>query len=223
MILLPSRARPHKLTRFLEAYHETGATEPGLLMLEERDVDAYSNVKLPDNWQMQVVPQSLAAKKFNDGAMIYAPNEDYYFVIGDDLIPLTREWDKKLRAASNGYFIVYGNDGIHGKNIATHPVVPGELVREVGYLANPLVGHFYFDIMWMDIGVPNKLLMYVDDVLFRHEHFTVTGDYDQACAERGSSENDRIIYDIWRETGYLIDVKKAEMFCKKFEADACHA
>jgi len=223
MILLPSRARPHKLARFFEAYAETRASEPGLLMLEERDVDSYKEVKLPDTWATVVVPESLVAKKFNDAATIYAPNEDFYFICADDLVPITEGWDRKLKEYSCGYYVTYGNDLIQGHKIPTHPCVPGGWVRELGYLANPIVGHFYFDNMIRDVCEPNNLLRYCPDIILRHEHFTITGDFDQACHERGSTDNDRIIYEIWRDSQMRSDIDKAKMFAYRHEAEFRHA
>lgn len=208
MILLPSRARPEKCARFMDAYRRTGAREPGLLMIEERDAKAYAGVSLPPGWTRCIVPQSLVSKKFNDAALHYAPNEDRYFICADDMVPETPEWDARLREAAGDYGIASANDGLVYDTIPAHPCVGGEFVRGVGYLANPRFGHFYWDNVLGDLATALGCWKYLPDVKMPHLHHSITGDRDTAWRERGWSGDDKKIYEAWRADGFNEDLEK---------------
>jgi len=208
MILLPSRGRPEKLARFLKAYRDTGGTEPGLLMIEARDEAAYAGIELPANWRLQIVPESLISKKFNDGALVYAPGEPCYMICADDMVPETHGWDVALKDACLPGFISHGDDKLTGSEMSTHFCVSGEVVRRLGYLANPKFGHFYWDNVLRDVGMAAGIFRAVPGVVTRHLHWSITGEFDQTSKERGSSDADAEIYALWQQTERAADVAR---------------
>ena len=212
MILLPSRGRPSKLARYFEAYHATEAVEPGIVMIEARDEEAYADVALPEGWRKVTVPQSLVSKKFNDGAFVYAPNESRYFVMADDVVPETKHWDQILVEEAEDYKIAFGNDCINPPPPVGHPCIGGNLVRALGWLAHPAFGHFYWDNALRDIalGLGDEFLTYRPDIVMRHLHWTVTGEYDQACRERGDPSDDKRTYQSWKAGVMAEDIERVK-------------
>lgn len=205
---MPSRARAAKCARFFDAYRRTGAVEPGLLMIEQRDVADYSVLQLPPNWTQCVVPESLAGKKFNDGAMVYAPGEDCYFLCADDLVPETPHWDAILKKAAGAWGVASADDGIQRDRIPIHPCIGGEFVRGLGYLANPLFGHFYWDNVLGDLAEALGVRVYLGDVKMPHLHHSITGERDKAWGERGLARDDQKVYEAWRENGFQEDLDR---------------
>jgi hypothetical protein len=177
-------------------------------MIEERDVDAYAGIELPAKWRKQIVPESLISKKFNDGALVYAPGEDCYMMCADDMVPETMGWDVTLKNACLPGFISHGDDLLSGSAMSTHFCVSGEVVRKLGYLANPKFGHFYWDNVLRDVGTDLGIFVAVPEVITRHLHWTVTGDFDQTCKERGSSADDEATYLLWRANDRAADVAR---------------
>lgn len=207
MILLPSRGRPQKLKRFFDAYAATKATEPGLLMTEPRDREAYLSVELPANWRHVEVAPSLVGKKYNDGAFFYAPGEPRYFLMADDCVPETPEWDRALAHAAGSWKIAFGDNLMRPNPPIGHPCIGGELVRALGWIAHPAFGHFYWDNLLRDIAQDvGDTLVYVPEVITRHLHFTVTGDKD--VFERGHVGADQSLYEDWKLNGRAADVAR---------------
>ncbi len=160
-----------------------------------------------------IVPQSLSIKKYNTAFNKY-PNEDCYLCLGDDNIPETPEWDVKLREEAGDYFVAYADDKLHGK--PSHPCMGGEFVRSLGYVLNPILGHFFADNVIEDIARPLGLLRFRDDIIIRHLHFTITGDYDQACKERGSPDIDELIYETWAKDQKQKDIERVKKGIAEF-------
>lgn len=210
MILLPSRGRPAKLARFFHAYDATEATEPGIVMIEARDADAYSVVEIPKGWAYVIVPESLVSQKFNDGAFLYAPNERHYQLMADDVVPETRGWDRILADAAGPAGVAWGDDCIDPPPPLGHPCIGGELVRALGWIAHPAFGHFYWDNLLADIvqDLGPCFYRYCPEVVTRHLHFTVTGDRD--VFERGSGDDDRVRYEAWQGESRAIDVERVK-------------
>lgn len=207
MILLPSRGRPQKLARFIDAYVVTQSTDPGILMTEKRDRDLYAPIKLPDNWKHVEINPSLVGKKYNDGAFVYAPGESHYFLMADDCIPETIHWDRKLIEAAGATKIAYGDNIMRPNPPVGHPCIGGDFVRALGWIAHPAFGHFYWDNVLRDIA--NSLgdtLIYVPEVITKHLHFTVTGDKD--VFERGHPSFDQLTYEDWLVNGKESDVER---------------
>lgn len=207
MILLPSRGRPQKLARFFEAYAHTGAVEPGIVMIEQRDVESYSGVQLPDGWRRVVVPESLISKKFNDAALKYAPGEPRYFVMADDCVPETPHWDALLAEKAGTKGVAWGDDVMRRPPPLGHPCIGGDLVRALGWIAAPGFGHFWWDNALRDIVDALGIGHYMPGVITRHLHFSVTGDTD--VFERGKTGDDEIRYHAWREKSMAADIERA--------------
>ena len=206
MILLPSRGRPGKAKRFFEAYHATQASMPGLLMIEERDRNAYADVRIPANWDRVIVDESLVSKKVNDAAFRFASGESCYLIMADDCVPETEHWDRKLAVSAGVTGIAYGNDLMDPAPPIGHPCLGGELVRALGWIAAPGFGHFYWDNVLRDIAEGLGVLTYRPEVITRHLHYTVTSDSD--VFERGHPINDKHIYAEWRRNDKQRDIER---------------
>lgn len=207
MIVLPSRGRPTLCARFFAAYLKTGATEPGVLVIERREVGLYADVVRPPRWETWVVDPDTALRKVNAVARL-APNEDRYLICADDLTPETPEWDARLRAASGPDGVAYGHDGFQGGRIIAHPCIGGDFVRAAGHLLNPEPSHFYSDTMIGDVARALGVLRYLPDVAMTHRHFTNGGQWDATYAARGNPEADRTVYEAWRQHRFAGEVAR---------------
>jgi hypothetical protein len=130
MILLPTRARPRNLLRFIKAYHNTAASEPVMLMLDDDDSKSYEGIPLPDGWKVVVRPQQSIVKYLNQ-CFYDMPNEPYYAMLADDVEPLSGGWDKILKGAAGSDFVAWPDDLIQGSRLPTHPFIGGDLARSL--------------------------------------------------------------------------------------------
>ena len=173
MFSLPSRGRPHNLRRFLAAYEETRATAPMWVRLDLDDVmlPEYDRITLPDHWLKTVGPRHPNRCNGCVAEMFRAfPDEPVYGLMADDLIPRTDRWDARLIEAAGSSRLAYADDGKWGHELATHPVVGGDLARAIGWLVLPTVLHSFVDTALFAIAMRSNRLAYLPDVKVEHMH-----------------------------------------------------
>ena len=137
MIVLPSKGRPDLLMRFIKAYAVTGAIQPVYLGLDEADASRYDHVVLPENWKRCTSPEGTPLGGIFNMIFSAFPNEEYYAMVADDLLPETPFWDVALKESCLPDKIAWGNDGIQNEKLPTHPFIGGDLVRKMGWWSPP--------------------------------------------------------------------------------------
>ena len=201
MIILATHRRPENLNRFIEAYKNTEASEPVLLLIDEND-DSYDHMPVPDQFTVhRITPGCCASRRANIPYVIY-PDEPYYAIMGDDVVPKTKHWDRILKERAGRWKIAYCADGIQNQRLATHPFIGGDLVRAMGFVEEPSMGDWFADNCRMDIGMELGLLDYVEEVQFDHRHF-ITGKApeDETYKKQRDHDKDREAYHKWRFFG----------------------
>ncbi len=170
---LPSRSRPDKLARFLDGYTATGATAPVRLRLDADDVDldAYHEIILPPSWLKVVRPRLPGGANAAHAEMFeQSPELDWYGLLADDVVPRTPGWDKALIDAAGKDRLAFADDGFQHGNLATHPVIGGDMIRAIGWLCCPAVGHNYADTCLHLIAQKSGREVYLPDVVVEHMH-----------------------------------------------------
>jgi hypothetical protein len=148
MIILPTKNRPQNLKRFIHAYRTTEATEKVCLIINADDL-SYLDVSLPPSFFIERAEATAARPGL--GLLINEvfnkyPDEEYYALMADDVVPETLHWDRILKdACLRCKGIAWGNDGIAGKRLSTHPFIYGNLVRQLGWICYPKLNHCYID------------------------------------------------------------------------------
>lgn len=202
MWLLATRSRFSNCKRFLEAWHATKANSPVYLRMDEDDPQLEEVLALP--WPKQFIikvgPRARLGECATEMFKTY-PSEPWYGMLGDDVIPGTDYWDRRLIERAGTHDISAGND-VHEKKIRIiHPCVGGDLVRLVGWFALPGLKHLAIDTVWEEIhhhfGRNNQM----EDVILEHAHFF----FDQASVDKTYQEGqswkaeDRRIFREWKE------------------------
>ena len=200
MFLLPTRSRPKNLRRFLEAYKACCSTASVYLIFDEDDpcLDEYQQIETPLNWHESVMPSSNQGILEKVNYIFRAiDNRPWYGLLGDDNVPVTFEWDKRLIETAGNDGVAWPNDGIRKGDFGTLLVIGGDLVREMGWLAPPGMKHLYVDTLWTEIGRSRGKAYYLEDTWVPHYHFS-NGKApmdDTYQRHAGFAENDRKIYE----------------------------
>lgn len=191
MWLLPSRGRPHLAERL---FKEGRFSTPGLLILDGYDQHNYSGVKLPYGWDTLVTPRKMyLSEKLNLG-FSHAPNEKWYGVLNDDHVPMTKDWDTKLIGALDGP-LIWPQDN-YADRIST-PVMDGDFVRKIGWIACPDLKHFYIDDVH-ELIADCFGCKRLDDVVVSHEHVNAGRmPPDLTWKERPSNAEDQKAFVLW--------------------------
>jgi len=200
MFLLPSRSRPDKLKRFIDAWHTTGATAVVVLLLDEDDAPRYEAIEKPDSWLVSIGPRQPIAHR-QQWVFEWARDEPYYGLLGDDLLPRTEGWDQKLIEAAGDDGVAFGKDSIYNGSFASHPVVAGELVRRIGWLSLTGLQHLYVDAVWTEIGRQLGTLRYLPDVVVEHLHFSnQKAELDKTYNDHFKySDGDKRVFEAWKK------------------------
>jgi hypothetical protein len=98
------------------------------------------------------------------------PDEPWYGILADDLVPQTLSWDQLLIDRAGSGAISYPNDLGRKTKLPTHPCVGGDLVRAQGWFGLPAVHHYCVDSVYRYIGDQLRVKYRLDDVIVEHVH-----------------------------------------------------
>lgn len=189
------------MLRFLQDCKRTKTKERICVVIDSDDAQNYLEIDFPANFEIEVVAPSFGVQQKLNYVFLKYYNEDYYAFIGDDLAPMTEEWDAILRnKVVNEVCVAYGDDGIQGKRLCTHPWVNGDLVRKIGWFCCPRTQHWFFDNVWKDIGEKLGCLYYLSQVKFDHQHpIRNPENIDSTYKRQPSREDDGAHYNYWKQ------------------------
>jgi hypothetical protein len=211
LVIVPSLGRPQNAKEFLSHWRKTTSGLSDLLfVLEDNDPTMDADPDSPHTEYLVGNYRSLG-KAFNAA---FEKNEsyDYYAALNDDHWIKTPQWEEASIDALEDGGIAYGNDLIHGKELATAPILDGDLVRALGYIAPPGIAHLYIDNAWMDIGRGIGQLHYMPEVIFEHMHPSVgKSDWDDSYHSANSSEansRDHQSYQDWLDHRFNGDIER---------------
>ena len=194
-LIVPSRGRPNNIRRLSEALLDTNSLVDFYVGVDSDDpkLDEYRRWEECYGFDLVV---SKDRKRFgstlNDIAMDIKDNYLHIGWMGDDHIPKTWMWDEHYRTKLNelGTGIVYGNDLVMGKSIATQLTMTSNILDELGYAVPPGFIHLYIDNYFMELGKAIDRLVYLPDVIVQHMHPCAgTAKEDQTYKEANSPEN----------------------------------
>lgn len=202
MIILPSTGRPDRLWDTVDSYRRyTVGAYKGVIVIEQpEDID--KNMELPPFWEVITNPTcgGRVVQIFN-WVLNEWPDSEFYQILADDVIIETQGWDELLEKARAD--IAFGDDGIdrwdsHGvARLPTHPRIAGDVAREWGFVAPPVLKHFCADEFWKDMGA-----VFVPEVKMPH-HTVVNGvgHRDGTYKNRPSSAIDKESYERFKNSG----------------------
>jgi hypothetical protein len=208
VVVVPTRRRPHNIRSLIEAFaattrHPDTTVEIVVDGADEATADAYFDAwacepectgdGCPNSW-ISLCTQShrgmcatlnyiAAVPEF--GAMTYSTIVGF---MGDDHRPRTVGWDQAIIDAMPPLGVVYCDDGFQGPNLPTSVFMDAELIRRLGWMVPPGIGHLFCDNAWKALGEALGTLVYLPDVLIEHMHpHADKAPMDQGYAEVNSA------------------------------------
>lgn len=171
MIILPTKSRPASLLRFVRVYRDTGATLPIHVVFDAADAHHYNDINTPEHWKRISVPAGTRLGGIFEKVFKKYPNEPFYGMIADDVVPETKEWDVTMATLCQPDKIVWGCDGIQNEKLPVHPFIGGDLVRALGWWSAPGLQHWYVDNVWKHLAESLKNGIYLPNLKMTHLHF----------------------------------------------------
>ena len=158
MFILPTYKRPKRLAEFFEASVGAGMTLPGIVVVQGSDQkqeyeDAVKDIK-PDNWTIAVSQTNVGMVAATNWILEHRPQEEWYAMVGDDMLPSTEGFDVKMLSLTSPWSITSCMDNSKdvGWRTAGCMMWGGELVRTVGFLLPPVTWHICGDDWWQLVG-----------------------------------------------------------------------
>ncbi len=199
MWFLPSRGRPSSVIRFFRAWQETEADSEGVLWIDDDEIDEYAAVigALPEKWVVISAPHTDSLGDIINRFFEMFPQEPWYGLIADDLLPRTPHWDRRMIDAAGKDGLSYGDDGINGARHSSHPCVGGDRVREIGWLSLPGLKRIYIDNALMEDAKKRGKITYLPDVHTEHLHFSNGKSPMDETYRKTHNQQDKEIFEAW--------------------------
>ena len=211
MLILPTLGRPHNLERFIKTYRITNGSVPVYVVFNYDDAEKYEHIELPEHWKAICAPTGSTLGHIYKMMFKSFPNEPYYGLIADDVVPETSEWDVALKNRALNGKIAWGFDGGRDETLPRHPFISGELVRKWGWIAPPELKHCYVDNAWRDLGKELNCLDYVPDVKMIHLHpDNKTAPDDDTYLKKPDIRLDKVMYESWKRFELPLIVAKVK-------------
>lgn len=173
MWVLATRSRPDNCRRFIQAWSDTKASTSVLLRFDQCDpaLEQLINLDWPQNFQIRIGSRIGLSGSINELFELY-PNESWYGMLADDLLPRTMTWDLSLIESCGNWSISYAND-LGARDWPTHPCVGGDLVRAIGWFGLPVCHHYFTDTVWKYLGENLNIIHRLDNVVVEHLHYSL--------------------------------------------------
>lgn len=203
MIVLPTMGRPDKLKRFIDAYRATDGCLTIHVVLDEADARRYDDTVLPEHWKRCTVPAGTRLGDIFNLLFKAYPNDTYYGMVADDVVPETYRWDTLLRDACLTDKIAWGWDGLQNDALPVHPFIGGDLIRSLGWWAAPGLKHWFVDNVWKNLSVDLDAARYIPEVRMVHHHYLLgKAQLDRTYEEQPCHKMDQITYENFMRTEY---------------------
>lgn len=219
-IITPSRARPDNIGRMLTALEST-VVGPWTLWLGVDDDDAELKEYLYrfDLHQRVVLyvgeRQTLSAWTNRLAELAIADGAKWLASLGDDHVPRTHGWDRRLieaASAFDGPGFAYGDDQLQGANVPTAWVQSAQIVAALGWMMLPQCEHLYVDSAILDLGRKTRRISYVGGVVIEHMHPAAQKATEDDTYRSGNSDAriaaDGAEYRAWLANGLERDASK---------------
>lgn len=203
IVIVPTRSRAANCRRLIKSFEKT-ADNADLLFVTDGDDDTYDGFNWHGHGAATISPRASLVQKLNKTAQNVVDSYDTVMWLGDDHVFVTEHWDTlmlKILDGMGGSGWVYPNDGRRA-DVPESWMVSADVIRELGYMANPMLYHYYIDNAVAELGRRSSLIRYAKGVVIEHKHYSVckTTRYDSLYKETelACGEHDLKVFNEWR-------------------------
>jgi hypothetical protein len=222
LVIVPTRKRPELVKQFIKSFDET-TDNADLLFVTDGDDDSYDDFPWEGHTVSCLNPRGNVVEKLNYAAKEFMNDYDEIMHLGDDCVFVTPHWDTKMHdilTDMGGSGWVYPNNG-RRSDVPESWLVSTDVLKELGWLANPLMHHYYVDNVIAELGKRTSLIRYASDVVIAHKHYSVSKDtgYDQVYleAEQLHGQHDLMQWQMWSSSNQVAAI--VSRLRRKFNPD----
>lgn len=183
VVVMPTRGRPEAASKTMQSFLDTAArVDTSLVIAVDSDDPTLMDYRFIGPRPVPYTVNMMTLQPYETGNLVKATNSavdrimrsaepgDIIANIGDDHRFRTHGWDKIIRDALVKPGIAYGDDLFQRENLPTAPFISYEVIKALGYYAEPGLKHMYIDNVWKDIGRGIGNLVYLPEVVIEHVH-----------------------------------------------------
>lgn len=181
-VLVPTRGRPHNMQRMVDSGRQTcgGYVEYVFYIDDDDQPSRDMAIQLHEQggdvfWTHGPRGVLNLSQLWNECYGVANPDHMIMQHSCDETVYRTEEWDTKVIEAFENEFpdgigLVYGRDGIHDQNLATHGFITRTWVSTVGYFVPPYFSSDYNDLWLHQVAQAVGRLWFLPDVYTEHMH-----------------------------------------------------
>ena len=221
----PRGRRGRSARRLLETFRETASdalTSCSSSIRDDQDTYAGMDWETASAAVAELAPREYLAGKLNKTALAMT---DLYKVLmwaGDDVAFRTPAWDKIMLAALDdlgGSGWIYPDDK-RRSDVPEHWMVSSDVVKALGWFANPMLDHFYLDNSIAELGKRAGLIRWCPQAVVEHLHYSVCAETEHDAlyqsTEEKFGESDLKAFHEWRSSQLANEVS---VLRREFSAD----
>jgi hypothetical protein len=182
LVIVPTRGRRVQCERLLESFTQTATCADLLFVLDPDDLDTYADMDWGEAVCAALDPRAYLTGKLNQTALPMAEAYRVLMWAGDDHVfrPPPEEggpaWDRAMLDLLDGE--MGGSGWVYPDDRRRHDVpeiwmCSSDIVRELGWFANPAVQHYYNDNSIAELGKRSGLIRYCPQAVVEHLHYSV--------------------------------------------------
>lgn len=183
-ILHPTRSRPDKSRETVQKWRKLAGVETELIVSVDEDDPCLSSYKLiyPD---LLISKNRSAVDAVNNAA---AQATGRIMVVLSDDTDCPQNWGATILRATKGKrdFVLKVFDGLQSW-IVTQPIIDRQYYERFGYVYNPNYKHQFVDTEFTHIADILQAIIWRNDILFPHKHYSVTRQRPDAVNRRADA------------------------------------
>jgi hypothetical protein len=171
-VIVPSRGRPSAMAELLEEFQNTCSGDTRIICRVDDDDPELDGYRAAVPYHLYVGERIGLGASINEMALAWVDQADVIGFMGDDHRPRTLHWDVRVmeHIEREPLGVVYADDLLQGRGLATQVFMGSELVRRLGFFNPPGMRHMYIDNFWMLLGTNLGTLHFLEDVIIEHMH-----------------------------------------------------
>jgi hypothetical protein len=178
LVMVPTRGRRAQCERLLASFTETATCADLAFIIDRDDQDTYEGMDWGPAACGVLEPREYLTGKLNKTAMSFADDYRVLMWLGDDNVFRTPAWDRIMLDCledMGGSGWVYPDDK-RRQDVPEHWMCSSDVVKALGWFANPQLGHFYVDNSIAELGKRSGLIRWCPEAVVEHLHYQVCAD-----------------------------------------------
>jgi hypothetical protein len=211
--MVPTRGRRAQCERLLASFSETASPDTDIaFILDADDQDTYEGMDWGRAARAVLEPRGYLAGKLNEMASAVADTYPVLMWCGDDHVFKTPQWDKLMLDSLEdlgGSGWVYP-DTKRRNDVPEIWMCSSDVVKALGWFANPKLNHFLLDNSIAELGKRSGLIRWCPQAVVEHLHYSICEEteHDETyqSAEKEFGQSDLEAFRAWQANNLANEV-----------------